>query len=48
MKNIVLELLWKLKVNTSKTKTVVFSKCRQQRYHFTFKNEPIEIVSEYK
>ena len=40
--------IWKLKVNTSKTKIVVISKGRQQRYRFTFKNEPIEIVNEYK
>jgi hypothetical protein len=40
--------IWKLKVNTSKTKIVVFSKGRQQMYNFTFKNEPIEVVNEYK
>lgn len=38
---------WKLKVNTSKTKIVVFSKGRQPVYNFTFKNEPIEAVNEY-
>lgn len=39
---------WKLKVNTSKTKIVIFAKGRQPRYNFTFKNEALEVVNEYK
>jgi hypothetical protein len=40
--------IWKLTVNISETKIVVFSKGRQRNYHFTYKNEPIEIVNKYK
>ena len=39
---------WKLKLNTSKTKVLIFSKGRQRLYNFKFENENIETVSEYK
>ena len=40
--------MWKLTVNTSKTKIVVFSKSRNNQYNFSYKNEPIDVVEEYK
>ena len=39
---------WKLTLNTSKTKIVIFSGGRQRNYNFTYKNETIEIVKDYK
>ena len=39
---------WRLKFNSSKTKVLVFSRGRQREYTFTFKNETLEIVNEYK
>jgi hypothetical protein len=40
---------WKLTVNLSKTKIVIFSKGRQStNYRFFFKNDQIEIVNEFK
>ena len=40
--------VWKLSVNISKTKVLIFSrgKCRNN-INFIFKNEPVEIVTEY-
>lgn len=38
---------WKLTVNISKTKIVVFSKGRQPKYAFTYNGLPIEIVKEF-
>jgi hypothetical protein len=40
--------IWKLQLNLNKTKILVFSKGRQRNYHFVNKNEPTEIVNEYK
>ena len=40
--------IWKLTVNTSKSKIVVFSKGRLGQLHFSFNNAPLEIVPEYK
>ncbi len=55
MKNIVkaLELYcdqWKLEVNNSKTKVVVFSRGRRNygNYNFEFREENIETISDYK
>ena len=40
---------WKLKVNVSKTKIIVFGRGRpNQNFHFFFENNEIDIVSEYK
>ena len=39
---------WKLVVNGSKTKIVIFSKGRIQNYNFILNNEAIEIVNEFK
>ena len=39
---------WKLLVNSSKTKIVIFSKGRIQNYNFILNNEAIEIVKEFK
>jgi hypothetical protein len=39
---------WKPTVNTSKSKTVVFSKGRQQNYAIILNNEILEVVTEYK
>lgn len=39
---------WKLTVNTSKSKIVIFSKGRQGAPNLYFKNKPLEIVKEYK
>lgn len=42
-------LKWKLRVNTSKTKIVIFSKGRKQsNMKFTLQEEELEIVDEYK
>ena len=42
-------LQWKLRVNTSKTKIVIFSKGRKQsNMKFTLQEEELEIVDEYK
>jgi hypothetical protein len=38
---------WKLMLNVTKTKILIFSRGRQQRYQFTYNNEQIEIVNEY-
>lgn len=40
--------LWKLSLNTSKTKILVFSKGRQKQYNFFFKTDRLEVVNEYK
>ncbi len=55
MKNIfkALELYcdqWKLEVNNSKTKAVVFSRGRRNygTYNFVFREENIETISDYK
>ena len=41
--------IWRLTVNTSKTKVMIFSKGRLPRNQkFYFKNEEIEIVNKYK
>lgn len=39
---------WRLTVNITKTKLLVFSKGRQPNYKFKYKNEDKEIVNEYK
>ena len=39
---------WKLLVNSSKTKIVIFSKGRFQNYNFVLNNETLEIVKEFK
>ena len=39
---------WKMTLNTMKTKFVVFSGGRQLNYDFTYKNENIEVVKDYK
>ena len=40
---------WKLSINCSKTKIVVFNRGRRQvNYNFQFKGNNIEIVDEYK
>lgn len=39
---------WKLTVNISKSKIVIFSKGRQRFCNFRFKDEQLEIVQEYK
>ena len=39
---------WKLLVNSSKTKIVIFSRGRYQNFNFILNNESIEIVKEYK
>ncbi|MCG7879466.1 MAG: reverse transcriptase family protein [Candidatus Thiodiazotropha endolucinida] len=40
---------WKLKVNTTKTKIVTFSKGKPDKNsNFTFQNQTIEVVNEYK
>jgi len=39
---------WKLTVNSSKSKIVIFSSGRQEQTHFTFNNNPIETMKEYK
>jgi hypothetical protein len=40
--------LWKLTVNISKTKVLVFSKGRQRNYQFVYKNDKLDVVNEYK
>ena len=42
--------IWKLEVNTSKTKVIIFSKDNNSNYEFKFKykDEILEIVSEFK
>ena len=40
--------IWKLTVNISKSKIVVFSKGRQPLYNFVFNNQPLDIVNDYK
>jgi hypothetical protein len=40
--------VWRLKLNCSQTKVLVFSRGRQREYTFTFKNQTLEIVNEYK
>ena len=42
--------IWKLQVNTSKTKVIIFSKDNNSNYEFKFKykDEILEIVSEFK
>ena len=38
---------WNLKINTSKTKIMIFSRGKVRRYPiFQFKNEPIEVVDD--
>jgi hypothetical protein len=39
---------WKLTVNTSKTKVLVFLKGRRMQYSFTYGNENLEVVEEFK
>ena len=41
---------WKLKVNTYKTKILIFNKSGRliEKYHFVFENETFEIVQEFK
>ena len=39
---------WKLTLNTMKTKIVIFSGGRQRNHNFTYKNEAIEVVKDYK
>lgn len=39
---------WKLTVNISKSKVMVFSKGRPATYNFKYKNECLDVVSEYK
>ena len=39
---------WNLTVNTSKTKVLIFSSGRQVNFNFTYKNETVDIVDEYK
>ena len=40
--------IWKLEINNSKTKVLVFSKGRLPMYNFTINDDRIEVVSEYK
>ena len=39
---------WKLTVNIEKSKVLIFSKGRQKKYNFTYNNQPMGIVTEYK
>ena len=39
---------WRLLINYSKTKIIIFSKGKQTEYHFTLDSNTIEIVNEYK
>ncbi|MES9881062.1 MAG: reverse transcriptase domain-containing protein [Sedimenticola sp.] len=39
---------WKLTVNISKTKVVVFTNTRNNNYQFKYQGNPLEIVPEYK
>ena len=39
---------WKLTVNIDKSKVLIFSKGRPKKYNFTYNNQVIGIVSEYK
>ena len=39
---------WKLKINVSKTKVVVFAKGRPGNFSFALNNENLEVVGEYK
>ena len=39
---------WKLKINTAKTKIVIFSRGRLGNYEFSIGGTPIEVVSKYK
>ena len=39
---------WKLTINTTKSKIVVFSKGRPSNFNFTLNNQPLETVNEYK
>ena len=40
--------IWKLEINNTKTKVVVFSKGRMPNYNFTINGHPLEVVKEYK
>ena len=39
---------WRLLINYSKTKIIIFSKGKQTEYHFTLDSNTIEIVKEYR
>jgi hypothetical protein len=39
---------WKLQLNASKTKVLVFSWGRQRHYEFFYKTDKLEVVSDYK
>ena len=39
---------WKLKINISKSKVIVFFKGKPGNYNFTLYNDITEVVSEYK
>lgn len=39
---------WKLKINISKSKALVFGSRNDQNYHFKINNTEIEIVKSYK
>jgi hypothetical protein len=39
---------WKLTINMNKTKIIIFGTNKPDRYKFFFKDEPIEIVKEFK
>lgn len=39
---------WKLTINTTKTKVMVFSSGRHMNYKFKLQDSPLEVVSEYK
>ncbi|XP_053379986.1 uncharacterized protein LOC128548636 [Mercenaria mercenaria] len=40
--------MWKLTLNTSKTKILIFSRGRRSQHNFHFKNDILEVVDEYK
>lgn len=40
--------IWKLTINNSKTKVLIFSKGRRPNFTFKLDDEEVEIVSEYK
>lgn len=39
---------WKLTINTTKSKIVVFSKARPSNFNFTLNNQPLETVNQFK
>ena len=40
--------IWKLEVNIAKTKVLIFSKAKIPNYEFKYKDEILEVVSEFR